>query len=35
MTDERLDALATEFGTTIDMGWVPDLMARYGVEVTL
>ena len=23
------------FGTTIDMGWVPDLMARYGVEVTL
>ncbi len=35
MTDERLDALATEFGTTIDMGWVPDLMARYGLEVTL
>ena len=35
MTDERLDALAVEFGTTIDMDWVPDLTARYGLEVTL
>ncbi len=30
-----MDALAVEFGTTIDMAWVPDLTARYGVEVTL
>ena len=35
MTDERLDALATEFGTTIDMTWVPDLAARHGLEVAL
>ena len=35
MTDERLDALATEFGTTIDMAWVPDLAARHGLEVAL
>lgn len=35
MTDERLDALAVEYGTTIDMAWVPDLAARHGLEVTL
>lgn len=35
LTDERLDDLAAEFGTTIDMAWVPDLAARYGLEVTL
>jgi len=35
MSDERLDALAVEFGTTIDMTWVPDLSARHGLEVTL
>ena len=35
MTDERLDALAGEYGTTIDMAWVPELAARYGLEVTL
>ncbi len=35
MSDERLDALAVEFGTTIDMAWVPDLAARYGLEVAL
>lgn len=35
MTDDRLDALAEEFGTTIDMTWVPDLAARHGLEVTV
>ena len=35
MTDERLDALATEYGTTIDMAWVEDLAARHGLEVAL
>jgi hypothetical protein len=35
MTDERLDELAVEFGTTIDMAWVPDLTARHGLEVAL
>lgn len=35
MSDERLDALAVEYATTIDMTWVPDLIARYGLEVTL
>ncbi len=35
MTDDRLDALAVEFGTTIDMAWVPELTARYGLEVAL
>lgn len=35
MTDERLDDLAVEFGTTIDMTWVEDLAARHGLEVTL
>jgi quercetin dioxygenase-like cupin family protein len=35
LTDDRLDALAVEFGTTIDMAWVPDLAARHGLEVTL
>lgn len=35
MTDDRLDTLAEEFGTTIDMTWVPDLAARHGLEVTV
>jgi mannose-6-phosphate isomerase-like protein (cupin superfamily) len=35
LSDERLDALAAEFGTTVDMSWVEDLAARYGLEVTL
>lgn len=35
MTDERLDALALEHQTEVDMSWVEDLAARYGLEVTL
>jgi mannose-6-phosphate isomerase-like protein (cupin superfamily) len=35
LTDERLDALAQEHQTDIDMSWVDDLSARYGLEVTL
>lgn len=35
MSDDRLDALATDYGTTMSMDWVPDLAARYGLEVTL
>lgn len=35
LTDARLDALAVDFGTTIDMTWVEDLAARHGLEVTL
>ena len=35
LTDERMDGLGVEFGTTMDMTWVPDLEARYGLEVAL
>lgn len=35
LTDERLDALAREHETEIDMTWVEDLATRYGLEVTL
>lgn len=35
MTDQRLDALAREHQTEIDMAWVEELAATYGLEVTL
>ena len=35
LTDERMEGLGVEFGTTMDMGWVPELAARYGLEVAL
>jgi hypothetical protein len=35
LTDERLEALGVAYGTTVDMAWVDDLVARYGLEVTL
>ncbi len=35
LTDERMEALGVEFGTTVDMTWVPELTARYGLEVAL
>jgi hypothetical protein len=35
LSDERLEALATDYGTTISMDWVPDLGERYGLEVAL
>ena len=35
LTDDVMDALATEYGTTVSMDWVEDLAARYGLEVTI
>jgi mannose-6-phosphate isomerase-like protein (cupin superfamily) len=35
LTDERLDALATEYDTTVSMDWVEELASRYGLEVTI
>ena len=35
LTDERMDALATEYATTVDMAWVEDLTTRHGLEVAL
>jgi len=35
LTDERMDSLATEYGTEVSMDWVEDLTTRYGLEVTL
>lgn len=32
---ERMDSLATEYGTEVSMDWVEDLTTRYGLEVTL
>lgn len=33
--EERMEAMAAEFGTTVSMDWVDDLAARYGLEVTV
>ncbi len=35
LSDERMEALATDFGTSVDMSWVPELAERYRLEVTL
>lgn len=35
LTDEGMDALAVEYGTTVAMDWVEDLATRYGLEVTI
>jgi hypothetical protein len=35
LTDERLTALAAEYGTTVGTDWVEDLAARCGLEVTI
>ena len=35
LSDERLETLAGEYGTTISMDWVADLTSRYGLEVAL
>jgi quercetin dioxygenase-like cupin family protein len=35
LTDERLDELAAAYGSAVDMAWVEDLVARYGLQVTL
>lgn len=35
LTLEVMDALATEYGTTVSMDWVDDLTSRYGLEVTI
>ena len=35
LTDEGMGELAVEFGTTVSMDWVEDLMARYGLEVAI
>jgi quercetin dioxygenase-like cupin family protein len=35
LTDDVMGALAEEYGTTVSMDWVEDLVARYGVEVTI
>lgn len=35
LTDERLEAMAEEYETTVSMDWVDDLTSRYGLEVTV
>jgi len=35
LTDERMGALAAEYGTVVSMDWVDELTTRYGLEVTL
>ena len=35
LTDERLESMAAEYGTTVSMDWVEDLTSRYGLEVTV
>ena len=35
LTDEVMEALATEYGTTVSMDWVEDLSSRYGLVVTI
>ena len=34
LTDELMESMAEEHGTTVSMDWVDDLVARYGLEVT-
>lgn len=35
LTDERLESMGAEYGTTVSMDWVDDLVERYGLEVTV
>ncbi len=35
LTDELMGSLAEEYGTTVSMDWVEDIVTRYGVEVTI
>ena len=35
LTDEGMEALGNEYGTSVSMEWVDDLAARYGLEVTI
>jgi mannose-6-phosphate isomerase-like protein (cupin superfamily) len=35
LTDAGMEALASEYGTSVSMDWVDDLVARYGLEVTI
>lgn len=35
LTDELMESMAAEYGTTVSMDWVDDLAARYGLEVTI
>jgi mannose-6-phosphate isomerase-like protein (cupin superfamily) len=35
LTDERLEALGAEHATEVSMEWVDELMARYGLQVTI
>jgi mannose-6-phosphate isomerase-like protein (cupin superfamily) len=35
LTDEAMEELGLEYGTTVSMDWVEDLAARHGVEVTI
>lgn len=35
LTDELLESMGAEYGTTVSMDWVDDLAARYGLEVTV
>ena len=34
LTDELMESMAEEHGTTVSMDWVDDLASRYGLEVT-
>jgi len=35
LTDDGLEALGAEYSTLVAMDWVPDLTARYGLEVDI
>ncbi len=35
LTDERMESLGQTYSTTVDMTWVDELAARYGLEVTI
>jgi mannose-6-phosphate isomerase-like protein (cupin superfamily) len=35
LTDEVMEELGLEYGTTVSMDWVEDLATRYGLEVTI
>ncbi|MEO7397409.1 MAG: cupin domain-containing protein [Ilumatobacteraceae bacterium] len=35
LTDELMESMAAEYGTTVSMDWVDDLVDRYGLTVTV
>ena len=35
LDDDRMGALAEDYGTTVSMDWVDELTTRYGLEVTI